>query len=235
MEGLKMKEDESIRAYSQRVNEVVACIKNCGGTYTDKEVMAKIIRSVTPTFKVKAQMIQETIPMIKDFTKEKLITKLSTYEATEFGDTAPKEESAFKATIHKDKRQNIVSFSRMSKAKELDEYENEWAEIQEKERQLDEQIMALITRREQRGKGKYGGKLPLKFFLCNEIGHFASRCPNRAPKYKPKFKKPDFNNEECYYASDGVIDDEYEPEDDEIGFVAIIEENSIKEEKDLVS
>ena len=89
MEGLKMREDESIRAYSQRVNEVVASIKNCGGTYTYKEVIAKIIRSITPAFKVKPQMIQETILIIKDFTKERLITKLSTYEATEFGDVAP--------------------------------------------------------------------------------------------------------------------------------------------------
>ena len=57
MEGRKMREDESIRAYSQRVNEVVVGIKNCGGTYTNKEVMVKIIRSVTPAFKAKAQMI----------------------------------------------------------------------------------------------------------------------------------------------------------------------------------
>lgn len=81
-------------------------------------------------------MIQETIPMIKDFTKEKLITKLSTYEAIEFGDVAPKEESIFKATIHKDKRQNLASSSRMSKAEELDEYENEWAEIQAKKKTI---------------------------------------------------------------------------------------------------
>lgn len=75
----------------------------------------------------------------------------------------------------------------------------------------------------------------MKYFLCNKIGHFASRCPNRVPKYKPKFKKSAFNNEECYYASDGVTNDEYELEDVEIGFVAITKENSIKEEKTLVS
>lgn len=95
--------------------------------------------------------------------------------------------------------------------------------------------MALITRREKRGEGKFEGKLPLKCFSCNKIGHFVSRCPTRVLKYKPKFHSPNYSkDEECYYASEGVSNDD-EIDYDEIGFIAIKYDEPIHEEKSLVS
>jgi hypothetical protein len=99
-----------------------------------------------------------------------------------------KEEITFKATMHNRKLLIIVSSNRSRRYEELGEYANEWAEIEEKEKIIDE-LVAMITRREIKGKGKFEGKLPLKCFYCNKIGHFASRCPTRIPKYKPRFKK----------------------------------------------
>lgn len=88
-----------------------------------------------------------------------------------------------------------------------------------------DELVALIARRERKGKCKFEIKLPLKFFSCNKIDHFASRCSTRIPKYKPRFDKRDTK---FYYASYGVSNEE-----DEIGFVAIKEEEPIYEEKAL--
>src|SRR5271156_4279602 len=75
----------------------------------------------------------------------------------------------------------------------------------------------MISKKERKGKGKYEGKLPFKYFTCNKVGHFASKCPTRVKKfrsdYKPKYTK------ECYHAEDGVTDDD--SGEDEIGFFAI--------------
>lgn len=68
-------------------------------------------------------------------------------------------------------------------------YEKEMRELGEEERELEE-IEALIAKRLPKGVGKYEGKLPLKCFSCNKMGHFSSRCPKRVPKskpYKPKY------------------------------------------------
>jgi hypothetical protein len=116
-----------------------------------------------------------------------------------------------------------VNSSRSKRYEELGDYTDKWAEIKEKERITDE-IMAMITRKERKGKGKFEGKLPLNFFSCNRIGHFASRRPTRIPKYKHRYKKRDTK---VYNVSDGVSDESNE--EDEIGFVAIKEEEPIIE------
>lgn len=68
-------------------------------------------------------------------------------------------------------------------------------EIEEEERKLDE-LEALIVKRVTRGEGKCKGKLPLKCFSCNKIGHFVSRCLERVPKPRPN--KLRFQRK-CYY------------------------------------
>ncbi|MGI4458301.1 zinc finger CCHC domain-containing protein, partial [Klebsiella pneumoniae] len=42
-----------------------------------------------------------------------------------------------------------------------------------------EEFEALLAKRLPRGKGKYKGKLPLKCFNCDKIGHMASNCPDK--------------------------------------------------------
>lgn len=63
MKKLQMNEDERIRAYLQRVIEVVVGIKNCGGTSDEEEVIAKILKSLTPAYKFKSMC--STLPLVR--------------------------------------------------------------------------------------------------------------------------------------------------------------------------
>lgn len=138
-------------------------------------------------------------------TRDMLVAKLFSFELSEFGDPLPKIESAFKAIVSGKKRYNLKEiYTRISR------YEKDM-EDEEKEH---EELEALIARRLPKGVNKYEGKLPLKCFSCNKIGHFASRCleRDRNPKkpykpYEPKYQK------KCYYAAnEGVADDESDKE-----------------------
>ena len=47
-------------------------------------------------------------------------------------------------------------------------------------------------RKLEQGSGKYKGNIPFKYFTCENVGHFASKCPKKKKKYhdpKDKFKK----------------------------------------------
>ena len=59
--------------------------------------------------------------------------------------------------------------------------------------------MARIIRR---GKGKYKGKLPIIYFLCNKVGHISARCPKREDKdEKREIKYKGRRNEKYYWRS----------------------------------
>jgi hypothetical protein len=83
-----------------------------------------------------------------------------------------------------------VNSSRSRRYEELGDYVDDWAEIKKKKR-ITNEIVAMITIRERKGKGKFEGKLPLNCFSRSKIDHFASKCPTRIPKYKPRFDKRD--------------------------------------------
>ncbi|GLJ58731.1 hypothetical protein SUGI_1472430 [Cryptomeria japonica] len=51
-----------------------------------------------------------------------------------------------------------------------------------------EEFQALLARRLPRGKGKYKGKLPLKCFNCDKIGHMASNCPEKEYSEKREYR-----------------------------------------------
>ena len=63
-----MMEDESVRSYVSRIYEIVAGITSLDGNKFDDEVIWKILKSLTPPFKIVAQMIQLMIPYTKNFT-----------------------------------------------------------------------------------------------------------------------------------------------------------------------
>ncbi|GLJ10683.1 hypothetical protein SUGI_0132970 [Cryptomeria japonica] len=70
---------------------------------------------------------------------------------------------------------------------------------------------ALLAKRLPKGTGKYKGKLPLKCFSCNQIGHISINYPNGDNKDKlERFKKFKGGNQRNYFVvvDEGVTDEE---------------------------
>lgn len=97
---LRMGEDENITSFMQKVTELVLNIRCIGGVLEELEIVDKVLRSLPPTYKHKFVSIEEIRTMI-DVTRDMLIGKLVTFELSEFGESLPKFEFAFKATISK--------------------------------------------------------------------------------------------------------------------------------------
>ena len=91
----------------------------------------------------------------------------------------------------------------------------------DEDRKIEEGV-ALLVRKENDGKKIF------KYWICNEFGHYASKCPKREKRYKGKFKPR--RDRDCLYANeeDDSDDQVVSASDDEIGCVAIKEESPKK-------
>lgn len=102
-----------------------------------------------------------------------------------------------------------------------------------------DEALALLAKREPKGRKA------IVCWTCKELGHFSSQCPKREKKTKPRKPYKSKITKDCFFVDK---DDEFDfkminflesdDENDEIGFVAIKEENpekEVKEEKVVVS
>ena len=97
-------------------------------------------------------------------------------------------ESTFKAKLS---LKNNGKKSKASSSKSEDEIEES----------LDsdlEVVEALLAKKYSRSKGRYKGKIPIILFSCEEVGHIATKFPNKEKmdeKKKKKYKrKKEFKN-----------------------------------------
>ena len=86
---------------------------------------------------------------------------------------------------------------------------------------------------------KYGKKIS-KCWTCDEFGHYVSKYPKREERYKGMFKPRRDRDRNYFYANEDEESDERDQNesDDELGFVAIKEDDldkEIREERALIS
>lgn len=205
LESMRMNEGENIIQYSTRLKETVNQIKGAGGTIEEKDVTSKLLRTLLPAYAIRVFAINElrfvpNMPVSLDAT----IGKLHAFELSNFdnsGSSINKVESAF-SSFHLSESEDYND--RMSKYaegnhsgaserfhKNMEEVHKLYEEIRKQE-----DFEALLARRLSRGKGKYKGKLPLKCFNCDKIGHMA-------------YNYPDTDDEKKEYQDDRQKDNQY--------------------------
>lgn len=69
-------EDDFVRTYIGRISEITIGIKSQGGTKEYNEVIWKILKNLTPSFKSMVKMIKLLIYCTKDFRKETFLRRL---------------------------------------------------------------------------------------------------------------------------------------------------------------
>ncbi|GLJ22097.1 hypothetical protein SUGI_0414300 [Cryptomeria japonica] len=121
---MKMGEDVNITSFMQRVNDLVLNIICTSEVLEEYEIVAKVLRSLPPSYKHKVDAIEEIRTMI-DVTRDILIRKLVSFEVSKFGEVPPKYEFSFKAIVSGkqkyDPREISTMISRYEEMKECPE------------------------------------------------------------------------------------------------------------------
>lgn len=155
-EGLKMKEDENITEYLERVDEVVNVIRGLRETIEDIYIVDKVLRKLPMAYNPMASTL-EYRQNTENITLDELYGILTTYELRIGRENPSKEEVAFKVLKNPKDQKQIFQYNPQEDS--FDEEE------------------ANFIKKLPRGSRKYKGKLPFKCFDCGKVGHFSSKCP----------------------------------------------------------
>ncbi|VFR01503.1 unnamed protein product [Cuscuta campestris] len=170
-ELFRMKENEKIDEMFERFSKIVNDLHALKKTYTDKELVRKILRSLTLEWRSKADAIQESIG-ITNVTIDGLRGNLKTYEST-----------ILFPSLGEQKKKGIAlkaSSSQEPAMEESSDEDNEFGLVIKK-------FHKFMREYERKGK-KHGG--PPKCYGCGEVGHIKPKCPNaKNEKEKKSFKK----------------------------------------------
>ncbi|VFQ68779.1 unnamed protein product [Cuscuta campestris] len=163
------KENEKIEEMFERFSNIINPLNLLGKTYTDRELVRKVLRSLSPKWRSKVDAIEEG----RDFqttTYDALRGNLITYETTQLS----------KVVEEKNKR-SIALPATTSTHNNVDDEDDD----------SDDTDLGLFVRKFKKMMLKKGVKknTPPKCYGCGEIGHIKPMCPklkNEKDKRAPK-------------------------------------------------
>jgi hypothetical protein len=154
-ENLKMKEEENIAEYLQRVDEIVNSVRALGETVEDKYIVQKVLRSFPMRYDAKISTLEDRDNLEK-LTMDELHGILIAYEMRTGKERPSKGETTFKERKSKKNQEQVSN---------------------EDQSEISDEEVANFMKKLKKGTGKFKGKLPLKCFNCGKVGHFANKCP----------------------------------------------------------
>ncbi|VFQ82080.1 unnamed protein product [Cuscuta campestris] len=191
-EMFQMKEGEKIDDMFDRFSKIINDLHALKKTYTNKDLVRKILRCLTPEWRSKDDAIYESIG-VSNVTIDGLKGNIKTYESTILTpslDGQKKKEIALKAT-----KEPVEEAS--------SDDDNEFGLVIKKFHKF------MNKEFEQKGR-KHDG--PPKCYGCGEIGHIKPRCP----KAKHGKDKPGFKKQRAYISwGGGSSDESTDQEEDE--------------------
>ncbi|VFQ79628.1 unnamed protein product [Cuscuta campestris] len=190
-EMFRMKEGEKIDDMFDRFSKIINDLHALKKTYTNKDLVRKILRSLTLEWRSKADAIYELIG-VSNVTIDRLRGNLKTYESTILTpslDEQKKKGIALKAT--KEPVEEVSS-----------DDDNEFGVVIKK-------FHKFMKKEFERKGRKHDG--PPKCYGCGEIGHIKPRCP----KAKHDNDKPGFKKQRAYISWGGDSGDESTNQEDD--------------------
>ncbi|XP_057999323.1 uncharacterized protein LOC131178382 [Hevea brasiliensis] len=199
-ELFKMKSDKTISEMYDRFVEIIGGIKSLGKTFTNEELVKKILRSLPKEWLSKVTSLKDS----KDLSKvqlDELLGNLIDYKMN------LKREQV--EELNKAKKTIAFKVSSENSSDEDDEFdEEELALVTRRIRKMLFQNKKLILKRIfKKDKGESSKRDPPICFECNKPGHIRMDCPKLKKTFK-KFKKK---------ALKATWDESSDSEDEEIG------------------
>ncbi|VFQ64301.1 unnamed protein product [Cuscuta campestris] len=169
-EMFRMKEGEKIDDMFDRFSKIINDLHALKKTYTNKDLVRKILRSLTPEWRSKADAIYESIG-VSNVTIDGLRGNLKTYEST-----------ILTPSLDEQKKKGIALKATKEPVEEASsDDDNEFGLVIKK-------FHKFMNKEFERKGRKHDG--PPKCYGYGEIGHIKPRCPKaKHGKDKPGFKK----------------------------------------------
>ncbi|VFQ77116.1 unnamed protein product, partial [Cuscuta campestris] len=198
-EMFKMKPGEKIDDMFNRFSKIINDLHALKKTYANKDLVRKILRSLTPEWRSKADAIYESIG-VSNVTTDGLRGNLKTYEST-----------ILTPSLDEQKNKGIA----LKATKEMVEEESS---DEDNEFDLIIKKFHKFMKKEHERKGKKHDDSP-KCYGCGEIGHIKPRCP----KAKNAKDKHGLKKQRAYISWGGDSGDESsEQEEDEEANLCLI-------------
>jgi hypothetical protein len=203
----------------------VNAIIGLGEEIEESVIVQKVLIFLPMRFNPKISTLEERLDL-NSISMDELHGIFTTYEMRNEQENPDVKEAAFKA-------------SKISKKKKKEQEEYNSSNDISKD---DEEVANFVKRLNKGTNGRYRGKLPLIFFNCDGIGHFANKCPHKKKRndegyskgrqtYKGKITTKKVFKKNFYTKEDILPSDEDEVTDSEIGGVLFMAaEDSDKED-----
>ena len=146
-------------------------MEGLGEPVDENNIIWKILRTLPGRFNPKVLVLEYSANLDK-LSKEELHGVLVAYEmGLDEEEGTSHLETAFVASkkTNKDKQPSIKNTCTCKCEEKGDDEEG-----------LSDEEYSYFMRKIKIGKGKFKGKLPLICFGCDEVGHFAEKCPNKS-------------------------------------------------------
>ena len=157
---MRMREDENVSKYVERIKASVNTIRASRGEIKEEIVVSKVLKTLLPIYAIRVSTIQEVrCDSNNKIGLDALVGRLTAFELDKFDNYVPASknfESPFEAKLSLKEKGKKIKDNQSNSEEETEESLDSDLEV----------VEALLAKKYSRSRGKYKGKVSLICFSC---------------------------------------------------------------------